>query len=219
MLKRILRYVFRVLISLSALGVLAILMPRLITALYARASIYEPDTAPARRVAIVFGAGLLRDGTPTPVLRDRVATAAGLYFSGKVEKLLMSGDNRFADHNEPGAMRAYALRIGVPDEDIILDYAGRSTYDTCFRANKIFEVRSAILVTQRFHLPRALYLCNAMGVQSIGVPADQRQYRQRSLFYWNMRETVATLVAMLQVHVTKPLPILGNPKPIFPEAQ
>jgi vancomycin permeability regulator SanA len=80
-------------------------------------------------------------------------------------------------------------------------------------------VRSAILVTQRFHLPRALYLCNAMGVQSIGVPADQRQYRQRSLFYWNMRETVATLVAMLQVHVTKPLPILGNPKPIFPEAQ
>ena len=219
MLKRIYKYIFRVLISLSALGMLAILLPRLITALQTYASIYEPDSAPGRRVAIVFGAGLHRDGSPTPILRDRVATAAKLYFSGKVEKLLLSGDNQSVNHDEPGAMRAYALQIGVPYEDIILDYAGRRTYDTCFRANKIFEVRSAILVTQRFHLPRALYLCNALGVQSVGVSADQRHYQQRSLLYWNLREIVATPVAMLQVHLTKPLPVLGDPEPIFSEAQ
>lgn len=219
MLKRILKKIVIVLISLSALGVAALVLPRLITALYARTSIYTAGTTPARKVAIVFGAGLLRDGSPTPVLRDRVATAAGLYFSGKVDKLLMSGDNRFPDHNEPGAMREYAIRIGVPAEDIILDYAGRSTYETCYRASQIFQVDSAILVTQRFHLPRALYLCNALGTPSVGVPADQRQYRQRSLLYWNMRETVATLVAVLQVNVTKPVPVLGEPEPILSEAE
>ena len=195
-------------------------VPRLLTRLYAGSRLYEPGDTPIEKVAIVFGAGLYRNGQPTPVLRDRVATAAELYQAGKVEKLLMSGDNSALGHNEPEAMREYAISLGIPDQDIILDYAGRRTYDTCYRARDIFEIDSAILVTQAFHLPRALYTCNMLGVSAIGVPADLRQYRRVSLAFWNLRESVATAVALWQVHVSRPQPILGNPEPILPkEAQ
>jgi SanA protein len=167
-------------------------------------------------VAIVFGAGLRWDGTPSPVLRDRVATAAQLYFDGKVHKLLMSGDNRYLDYNEPGAMQAYALQLGVPAEDIVLDYAGRRTYDTCYRARDIFQVESAILVTQTFHLPRAIYVCNRLGLPAVGVSADQRLYRRPARLFWSLRETLATLIALWEVHIARPLPVLGDPEPIFP---
>ena len=214
-LKQGFKILSRLVSILLALGVLSLILPRLITALHAWTRTYRTENVPARRVAIVFGAGLLRDGSPAPVLRDRVATAANLYFDGKVEKLLMSGDNRFLEHNEPGAMRTFAMELGVPEEDIVLDYAGRRTYDSCYRARQIFGVNGAILVTQGFHLPRAIYLCNNLGVSAVGVPADRREYRQRSLLFWHLREIPATLVAMIEVNVTRPLPVLGNPEPIF----
>jgi SanA protein len=198
----------------------AMVLPRLFTGLYARSLIYSVEDAPRRSAVIVFGAGLWRDGSPTPVLRDRVATAAQLYFEGKAEKLVMSGGNPTIDYDEPGAMRAYALSLGVPDEAIVLDYAGRRTYDTCYRARHIFGIRQATLVTQGFHLPRALYLCNSLGIDGVGVPADLRQYRRSAQTYWNLREIPATLGALWDVHVARPLPILGDPEPIFPpEAQ
>jgi SanA protein len=118
-------------------------------------------------------------------------------------------------YNEPAAMRAYAISLGVPDEAIVLDYAGQRTYDTCYRAKAIFGVESAVLVTQAFHLPRALYLCNALGVDAVGVEADKRTYRRISQFFWNVRELGATVAALLDVHVLRPLPILGEPEPIF----
>jgi vancomycin permeability regulator SanA len=170
-------------------------------------------------VAIVFGAGLWRDGSPTPVLKDRVKTAADLYFAGKAKMLLMSGDNSVENYNEPAAMLAYAKSLGVPEQDIVLDFAGRRTYDTCYRAIKIFGVQNAILVTQRFHLARALYTCKALGLDSYGIPADQRNYRRGSLTYWNIREIFATAVALWEVHVAKPLPILGDPEPIYVKDQ
>lgn len=194
-----------------------IFLPRLITALYSLPRMYSVENVPARPVAIVFGAGLWVDGTPTNVLRDRIATAAELFFSGKVQKILMSGDNRFIDYNEPGAMKEYALSLGVPESAIVLDYAGRRTYDTCYRAQAIFGVQKAILVTQGFHMPRALYTCNTLGLNAVGVPSDPRNYRLRSLFYWNLRELPATLTALLDVHITHPEPVLGDPEPIFPE--
>ena len=198
------------------LGVLTLFGPRLLTALNTISRLYTVETVPPARAAIVFGAGLWRDGSPTPVLRDRVATAAELYFAGKVEKLLLSGDNRFEYYNEPGAMKAYALSLGVPEDAIVLDYAGRRTYDTCYRAKSIFGLKEAILVTQKFHLPRALYTCQALGLKSIGVPADRRVYRRYSLFFWNLRELPATLTALWDVHIARPLPVLGDPEPIFP---
>jgi SanA protein len=130
----------------------------------------------------------------------------------------MSGDNRFDNYNEPGAMRQYALNLGVPSEAIVLDYAGRRTYDTCYRAKAIFGLNSALLVTQQFHLPRALFLCSALGMQVSGVEAQNHRYFPVLLMIWNIREQLATVGAFLDVYVSKPLPVLGKPEPIFSEA-
>jgi SanA protein len=216
-LKKIIQMIFRLLLYFAFSGLLLLTISRLITGLYASSHTYSVEDVPPRRVAIVFGAGLWRDGSPTPILQDRVATAAELYFAGKVEKLLLSGDNRFVDYNEPEAMRQYARSLGVPDEALVLDYAGRRTYDTCYRAAAIFGVSEAILVTQAFHLPRAIYLCNHLSVEGIGVEADRRIYRRSSMLYWNVRELLATVNALWEVHVLHPLPVLGDPEPIFSE--
>ena len=157
-----------------------------------------------------------RDGTPSAVLRDRIETAVTLYKTGKVEKLLLSGDNRFVEYNEPEAMRQLALKLGVPSEAIVRDYAGRRTYDTCYRAGAIFGVDEAILVTQAFHMPRALYLCNRLGVKSVGVTSDLQRYRRSAVLYWEMRELLATAAALWDIHVAHPIPVLGNQEPIFP---
>ena len=215
MLKRIFRFVGRLALALGPLGLLGMLLPRLITTIYTKHRIYQKDEAPRERLAIVFGAGLRRDGTPTPILRDRVETAASLYISGKVEKLLMSGDNSFLYYNEPEAMRQYAISLGVPDHAIAMDYAGRRTYDTCYRAKAIFGMESALLVTQKFHLPRALFLCNALGLDAYGVEANNRNYWRGSLFIWNFREQLATVGAFLDVYVNSPMPVLGEPEPLI----
>lgn len=196
------------------LAALALLGPRLYTALRYGSLIRSVQEAPQTRVAIVFGAGLLRDGRPTAVLYDRVATAVDLYRQGKVEKLLMSGDNRYENYNEPGAMQRAAVEMGVPADDIVLDYAGQRTYDTCYRAKAIFGVTEATLVTQSFHLPRALFICEALGLPATGVSADRRPYLRRSLVAWNLREVLATAAALWDVMIGRPEPILGEPLPI-----
>ena len=216
MFKKSIRALAIVLQVVVGLGLTVLLLPRLITALFSFSRIYKTQDAPVVPAAIVFGAGLWRDGTPTSVLRDRIDTAAELYRAGKVQKILMSGDNRFLDYNEPGAMRAYALTLGIPAEAIVLDYAGRRTYDTCYRAKAIFGLQDAILITQSFHLPRALYTCNTLGLRAVGVASDQRQYRMASMLYWNLRELPATVTAFLDVHLFKPEPVLGDREPIFP---
>jgi SanA protein len=218
MWRNFLKWVWRVLWTLTLLGLLAFFLPRVVTSLYAAFRTFTIGEVSPDRVAIVFGAGLRRDGMPTAVLRDRVETAARLYFEGKVEVLLMSGDNRFVDYNEPEAMRQYARSLGVPDEAMVLDYAGRRTYDTCYRARHIFGVESAILVTQKFHLARALFTCNALGLKAVGVEAENYYYLKRSRIYWNVREQFATLGAIWDVYFKKPLPVLGEPEPIFPVA-
>jgi len=177
--------------------------------------IHTVETAPRRRVAVVFGAGIWPDGSPTPILADRVATAVDLYQRGAVEKLLMTGDNRRADYNEPAAMRDYALALGVPDVDIVLDYAGRRTYDSCYRARHIFGATDAILVTQAYHLDRALFTGHHLGIDVVGVAADRREYARIRYYWW--RELAATTVAYWQVLVTRPEPVMGEPMPIFPE--
>jgi SanA protein len=213
--KRIFRRLWRNSFLLGLFILLVLFIPRLITGIYALNRIHAVQESPARRVAIVFGAGLRYDGTPTAILRDRVETAVDLYFSGKVEKILMSGDNRFDYYNEPESMRQYALSLGVPPQAIALDYAGRRTYDTCYRAKAIFGVESALLVSQGFHLPRALFLCNTLGLDAAGVESNQRRYRDRALLVWNIREQFATVGAFLDVYVSNPVPVLGAPEPLF----
>jgi SanA protein len=206
---------FRILLYAVITAAAIVLLSRLTVTRWSASRIYSLDDAPNGRVAIVFGAGLNHDGTPTAILRDRVATAAQLFFDGRVEKILMSGDNRFVDYNEPGSMKAYAIELGVSEDAIVLDYAGRRTYDTCYRARDIFGLSEAILVTQQYHLPRAIFTCANLGLDVVGVAADRRTYQPRSLAIWTTREVLATSVALWQVWVSHPVPVLGNPEPIF----
>jgi len=175
--------------------------------------VYTLDSAPARPVAIVFGAGVWPGGQLSPVLEDRVYTGAQLYHAGKVQKLLMTGDNRTVDYNEPAHMREYALELGVPDEDIVLDYAGRRTYDSLYRARHIFRVDAAILVTQAYHLDRALFTAHGLGLDVVGVSADRRDYLYITQYWW--REMLATALAAVEVYITHPVPVLGEELPIF----
>jgi SanA protein len=214
----VLRFVFRFLLRLVGfsllLGIFILALSEIIITVSTRGRVFPVDQVPPTRVAIVFGAGLTRTGGPSAVLRDRVEKAAELYKAGKVSKLLMSGDNRFVDYNEPAAMKSYALELGVPEKDIVLDFAGRRTYDTCYRAKHIFGVEEAILVTQSFHMPRALFTCKGLGLQVNGVAADVRTYGRRSYAYWYIREIPASIVAIWEVWISHPLPVLGNPEPI-----
>lgn len=170
------------------------------------------ESVPSRSAALVFGAGYWADGTPSDVLKDRVAAAVGLLQAGKVRKLIFSGDNRTMDYNEPGKMREYALSLGCPPDAIVLDYAGRRTYDSCYRAQAIFGQQQVILVTQRYHLPRALYICEGLHMDAVGYVADRRQYVHiRS--YW-LREVPALCLAWADRWLRHPVPVLGDPIPI-----
>jgi len=171
---------------------------------------------PEKPVAIVFGAGYWPDGTLSMVLKDRLDAAIELYQAGKVQKLLFSGDNRFVDYNEPGKMLEYASANGIPRDDVVLDYAGRRTYDTCYRARDIFKVSDAILVTQRYHLPRTLETCQVLGLDVVGYIADRQAYPQRYITMYWIREIPALWRTWWDIYITHPEPVLGEPLPIFP---
>jgi len=214
--QRIFRVIIQIALYSALAGFLLIALLRVGMLLSARPKTFLVADVPDAPVALVLGAGLNWDGSPGLVLSDRVQKAADLYFSGKVEKILMSGDNSAENYNEPGAMEEYALSLGVPADDIVLDYAGRRTYDSCFRAKAIFGLDQVIVVTQAFHLPRALFLCNAFDVQADGVPADEAYYRRSSYTFWWVREIFASLKAYWDVYIGHPEPVLGEPEPIFP---
>ena len=215
-IKKFSRILFHSVIYIVLAGFLLTGLMRAGMLLFASPKTFLPGEVPEAPVALVLGAGLNRDGTAGVVLRDRVEKAAELYFAGKVEKLLMSGDNSTQYYDEPGAMRDHALSLGVPDEDIVLDFAGRRTYDSCYRAREIFGVEDLVVVTQAFHLPRAIFLCNAFDIEVSGVPADDANYHLSSYTYWWAREILASVYAYWDVLIAHPTPILGNPEPIFP---
>jgi SanA protein len=179
-------------------------------------SITEIRVEEPPRVAIVFGASVRGNGEPSSALEDRIITAVELYRSERVRKILMSGDNRFENYNEPAAMREQAIKRGVPSENVVADFAGRRTYDTCYRAKEIFGVERAVLVTHEFHLNRAIYLCQAAGIDSIGITADRRKYDDSTRRNWAWRETFAVVAAWFDVNFLKPTPIMGNKEPIEP---
>ena len=163
--------------------------------------------APAKPVALVFGAGLDPDGAPSGMLADRLDAAIDLYRRSRVHKLLLSGDNGSAYYNEVGAMARYVSAHGVPAKVVTLDYAGFNTYASCYRARAIFGVRSAILVTQRYHLPRAAYLCRSFGIDVAGVGTpDWGRVSNGMMLHFALREYLATVLASWEINVTHPKP-------------
>lgn len=158
------------------------------------------------RIAVVFGAAVDNSGTkPDTILKDRLDGALKLYKTGKVQKIIVSGNDQY---NEPLTMYRYLIDQDVPDFDVIVDLDGRSTYETCYRAKEIFGVTEAILVTQGFHLPRALYICETLGIKVVGASADLQPYEQQ--LYNQLRETFALMKAFYNLHIFPPEVILGE---------
>ncbi len=164
-----------------------------------RHSVSAVEAAPKAQVAIVLGARVWSPGAPSPMLEDRLKTGIELYKSGRVHKLLLSGDHGQKTYDEVNTMREYVLARGVPSQDVFMDHAGFSTYDSMYRARDVFQVRDALVVTQGFHLARAVYTARALGLDATGVPADLRTYTNETRFA--LRDWVARVKALLQLHV------------------
>lgn len=164
---------------------------------------------------IVLGCGIKPDGTPSDMLRDRLNFAIDIYKKGGAPKLLMSGDHGRVGYNEVGVMKQYAINKGVPSEDVFMDHAGFSTYETMYRAKEIFKAEKVIVVTQEYHLYRGMYNAEKMGMESYGVASDVYWYENE--FYRESRETIARckdfiwcLFKVEPTYLGDAIPVSGN---------
>lgn len=199
---------------LVILAGLAVLIPNLIITRSTDDHIVnDPEEAPRAQCAIVLGARVYESGTPTPMLTDRLDTGIALYKLGRVDKLLLSGDHGQKEYDEVNAMLTYVLEQGVPEEDVFTDHAGFSTYETMYRARDVFKVTTALIVTQDFHLARAVYTARTLGLEATGVVADIQPYTNEIRFA--VRDWLARVKAFVQLHITHPGPrYLGPAIPI-----
>lgn len=178
-MKRRIKRFFIILISAAVLLAAAVFVPNFIVIKKTESNIVTLEEAAELSdvdCAVILGAGV-REGKPTPMLRDRLLVGIDLYKSGAVKKLIMSGDHGSTDYDEVNIMKSFAVDRGVPDEDIFMDHAGFSTYETIYRAREIFEADNIIIVSQKYHLYRALYIAEKLGIKSVGVSADLDTYR------------------------------------------
>ncbi len=161
---------------------------------------------------IVLGAGVWADGSPTAMLEDRLKTGIDLYKQGIAPKIIMSGDHGQKNYDEVNTMKAYAIEQGVLSEDIFMDHAGFSTYETMYRARDIFQVKKAVVVTQKYHMYRALYIAEKLGIEAVGVNSDPRKYLGQG--YRDFREVLARTKDFFSV-IIKPKPtFLGETIPV-----
>ena len=161
---------------------------------------------------LVLGCAVWENNQPSPMLKDRLDTSIALYKAGVAPKLLLSGDNSRKEYSEPDCMLQYTLAQGVPAEDIFLDYAGFSTYDSVYRAKAIFRAERIVVVTQKYHLFRALHICDKLGIEAKGVASNQRRYVGR--FKREVREVLARDKDFVKT-IVKPEPtFLGEEIPI-----
>lgn len=151
--------------------------------------------------ALVLGAGVRDDGAPSDVLRDRLDVALSLYRHGRVERILVSGDHRQPSYDEPNAMRRYLEANGVPPGAIFMDHAGFDTYSSVWRAKNVFGAGRIIVVTQDFHLPRALFVARSLGMAAEGASADKRLYR--GIAWLHTREVISRTKAFVDIVVSR----------------
>lgn len=161
---------------------------------------------------MVLGASVNPDGTPSQMLEDRLETGVELYFSGAAPKILLTGDDGQIEYNEVQAMKKYILEAGVPEEDVFLDHAGFSTYDSVYRASYIFGIESMIVATQEYHLYRALHGCKKMGIEAVGVAAEQDVYSGQELR--EGREALARVKDFVKWIIKPEATLLGEAIPI-----
>jgi len=163
------------------------------------------DAIEDHQIILVLGAGVEQDDKISDVLRDRLDTAVELFTNRKVLRIIISGDNSRENYNETDSMRNYLLEAGIPPRIIFTDYAGFDTFDSIFRAREIFGAEKLILISQEFHLPRAIFLAEKLGIEALGFSANLRKYRNQPQM--NLREVLANTKAVGN--------ILFNSKPHF----
>lgn len=162
---------------------------------------------------LVLGCGVWEDGTPSHMLEDRLKQGVALYDLGAAPKLLMSGDHGRTNYDEVNVMKSYAVSAGIPTEDIFMDHAGFSTYESMYRAKEIFQVKKVIIVSQGYHLYRAVYIAESLGMEAYGVASDYRSYAGQSMR--DFREMLAR-VKDFGTCILKPEPTyLGEAIPIW----
>jgi SanA protein len=195
-------------------GLLAVALPNLIVWLGGRSPVTtDPAKVPHAQAALILGAQVYRDGKPSIMLRDRVNAGAELYKAGRVDKLLLSGDHSRKDYDEVGTMRRLLLAQGIPAQDIFTDHAGFDTWDSAQRARRVFDVSSAVVVTQGFHMARALYDARRAGLNATGFIADRRQYG-KIMGKLRVREALARVKTMGDVVTGADPHFLGTEIPI-----
>ena len=185
-----------VLIIFTILGIEAIFLRHTSEDIYS-----DISKIPPRETVIILGASVHSDGKLSPILKDRVDTAIKLYRSNKVKNFHVTGDHRTEDYNEIAAMVAYLRERGIPQNQITSDHAGLDTYDSMYRAGKLFNVENATVVTQKFHLPRALFISGQLGFNYFGFTADQRAYQTE--YRLKQREKLANVKALWEVLTNK----------------
>ncbi len=189
----------RVLLAVVVLGVAAVAIPNLVVRRGGSGPVTsDPARVPHAQAALVLGAQVKPDGTPSDMLIDRIRAGEDLYRAGRVDKLLLSGDHSRVDYDEVGTMRRIMLADGIPAADIFTDHAGFDTWDSAQRAKRVFDVDSAVVVTQRFHMARALFDARHSGLKVTGFAADRRDYG-RVMTRLRLREAAARMKAVADV--------------------
>ena len=209
--------VFRFFIKILIICAAAYLLLNMLVLLSSSSRIVPADEVSPCTCVMILGAGIRSDGTPTLMLKDRLDTGIALYKSGKAVKILMSGDHATKEYDEVNAMKAYAIDAGIPEEDIFCDHAGLSTYDSVYRAKHIFGQNRLIIVSQSYHLFRALYIAGVLEIDASGVSADLHDYRFKYDLFNYARESVARCKDAIFSIFKPQSQIGGDPIPITPE--
>lgn len=216
-----LRFIIKIISFLLMLSIVFIAYTNISINNYSKKYIFKADETKELKEAdaiLVLGALVVDGDTLSLVLQDRMDTGIALYTAGKAKKLLLSGDHGQDSYDEVNAMKDYAMKKGVPAKDIFLDHAGFSTYESMYRAKDVFLCKSVIVVSQEFHLPRAVYDANKMGLDAVGVIADAREYSSAAKS--QVREYIAISKDFLYVNILKPLPkYLGDLIPVSGDGQ
>ncbi|NBJ16504.1 MAG: hypothetical protein FNP40_13275 [Dehalobacter sp. 4CP] len=175
----------------------------------------DVDHVPEVDAILVLGAYVFPDGTASSMLADRLTVGYELYQQGKAPKILVSGDHGRTDYDEVNAMKRFLLEKGVKGQNVFMDHAGFSTYESLYRARDIFLAKKVIIVTQEYHLKRAVFVARSLGLEAYGVASDRHDYGQ-AMAYYQIREIAARNKDFLWTKIIKPKPtFLGDVIPVF----
>jgi vancomycin permeability regulator SanA len=214
--KKTLHGIIAVFLCLCILGISAPVVINAVVTLTTGDQIITPEDAAKMEdvdCILVLGCYVHKDGNPSDMLHDRLRRGVELYDLGAAPKLLMSGDHGRTDYDEVAAMKQFAINAGIPSEHIFMDHAGFSTYESLYRAKEIFQAKKILIVTQEYHLYRAIYIANQLGLEAYGVSADYRNYSGQTSR--DIREFLAR-VKDFGTGIFKPEPTyLGDTIPIW----